>query len=75
MIENIRRLHTTPMGAIRIRRNLGLDTDDVTGYCKQLILKSNARIERKGKNLYVKTDNAILTVNASSFTIITAHKL
>ena len=32
LIENIDRLHTTPMGADRIKRNLKLDTDDVVGY-------------------------------------------
>lgn len=28
LIENIDRLHTTPMGIDRIKRNLKLDTDD-----------------------------------------------
>lgn len=42
-------------------------------YCKNKIV-SNAQITRKGKN-YVDVDNIIITVNASSFTIITAHPL
>ncbi len=29
---------------------------------------------RKGKNWYVDADNCVITVNAYSFTIITAHK-
>ncbi|MDR2952402.1 MAG: DUF3781 domain-containing protein [Treponema sp.] len=29
---------------------------------------------KKGKNWYVSFENCILTVNARSFTIITAHK-
>lgn len=31
-------------------------------------------IERRGKNWYISTDNCIITVNAYSYTIITAHK-
>ena len=36
--------------------------------------QENAVIERKGKNYYVTVDGIIITVNASSYTIITAHK-
>ncbi|MEE0490033.1 MAG: DUF3781 domain-containing protein [Methanosphaera stadtmanae] len=43
-------------------------------YCKNKIV-SNAKITRKGKNYYTEVDNIIITVNASSFTIITAHPL
>lgn len=52
-----------------------LTHDDVVGYCKDKIKSPNAIIERKGKNWYVTIDGAIITVNASSYTIITAHKL
>lgn len=38
LIENADRLHTAPMGVARIKRNLKLDTDDVAGYCRNLIL-------------------------------------
>ena len=31
-------IHTTKMGADRIKRNLNLDMKDVVGYCKNLIL-------------------------------------
>ncbi|MDR1156679.1 MAG: DUF3781 domain-containing protein [Oscillospiraceae bacterium] len=73
LIKNIDLLHTTELGAERIKRNLGLTADDVVGWCRQSIL-STENIQRKGKNWYVYVDNSIITVNAYSYTIITAHK-
>lgn len=77
LIENIEKLHTTPMGVDRIRRNLSLgdDVEDVVEWCRQKILDTNADITCQGKNWYVKIDGCVITVNAYSFTIITAHKL
>jgi hypothetical protein len=76
LLENLVKLHTTPMGLDRIRRNLELSDDvkDVVAWCGQKILDSNAAITRQGKNWYVKIDGCIFTVNAFSYTIITAHK-
>ncbi|WP_338369484.1 DUF3781 domain-containing protein [Treponema bryantii] len=76
MIENIEKLHTTPMGVERIRRNLSLGNDekDVIAFCRQKILDIRSVITRHGKNWYVKIDDCIITVNAYSYTIITAHK-
>ena len=76
LIENIEKLHTTPMGVDRIRRNLELSDDvkDVVVWCRQKILDTNAEFIRQGKNWYVKIDGCIITVNAYSYTIITAHK-
>ncbi len=75
LLENIEKLHTTPMGVDRIRRNLSLgdDVKDVVDWCRQMILDIHADITRQGKNWYVKIDDCIITVNAYSFTIITAH--
>ena len=73
LIENIDRLHTTPPGIERIKRNLKTDTDDVVGYCKNLILRKNCRIDRQGKNWYCVIENTRITVNFYSYTIITAH--
>jgi hypothetical protein len=73
LIKNIGLLHTTELGVERIKRNLGLTTDDVVSWCKQNILAAE-NIQRKGKNWYIYTDKSILTVNAHSYTIITAHK-
>ena len=72
--ENIDKLHTTEMGAERIKRNLFLDTRDVVGWCRIKILDDRAIIERKGKNWYVTVENCKITVNAYSYTVITAHK-
>lgn len=73
LIENIDRLHTTVMGADRIQRNLKLDIDDVVGYCKNLILNPQCHIYRRGKNWYCEIGDIKITVNAYSYTIITAH--
>ena len=77
LLENIEKLHTTTMGVERIRRNLSLgdDVKDVVAFCQQKILDDKAEITRQGKNWYVKIDGCIITVNAYSYTIITAHKL
>ena len=75
LIDNIDRLHTTEMGAERIKRNLGQPDIDVVAYCKKRILDENCSIYKRGKNWYCEIDNITITVNANSFTIITAHKL
>lgn len=75
LLNNINKLHTTILGKERIKRNLGLTVKDEAGYCKALILKKNAIITKKGKNWYITVDNIILTVNSTSYTIITAHKI
>lgn len=74
LLNNLDKLHTTELGVVRIKRNLSLDTDNVVEWCKDKIKSSSAIITRKGKNWYVNVDNCIITVNAYSFTIITAHK-
>lgn len=74
LLENLDELHTTELGAIRIKRNLLLDTDDVVDWCKAKINSADAVITRAGKNWYVNADHCIITVNAYSYTIITAHK-
>ena len=76
LLENIEKLHTTPMGVDRIRRNLSLgdDVKDVVVWCRQKILDTNVDITRQGKNWYIKIDGCIITVNVYSYTIITAHK-
>lgn len=75
LLDNLDKLHKTELGVMRIKRNLSLDIKDVIEWCKEKISLSNAQIIRKGKNWYVTIDNCIITVNANSYTIITAHKL
>jgi hypothetical protein len=73
LITNIDKIHTTELGVVRIKRNLSLKTDDVVHWCKNEI-NAAKEIFRKGKNWYVVTQEDIITINAHSFTIITAHK-
>ena len=74
LLQNLDKLHTTGMGIERIKRNLSLHTEDAVDYCKNKILLSHAVITRNGKNWYVDVDDIVITVNAYSYTIITAHK-
>lgn len=74
LLMNLDKLHTTKLGVMRIKRNLDLDAEDVVLWCKNKIQDEKAMISRKGKNWYVHVDRVILTVNAYSYTIITAHK-
>ena len=74
LIDNIGKIHTTEMGIGRIKRNLGLGDIDVVEWCRERILDKSARIDKNGKNWYVMIDDIVITVNASSYTIITAHK-
>lgn len=69
------RLHTTAMGEERIRRNLSLTAENVVQWCLEAIMSEDALCQRQGKNWYIDTAGCRITVNASSATIITAHKL
>ncbi len=75
LLRNLNKLHTTKLGAERIKRNLSLDTDDVVDWCKTKIDSAKAVITKNGKNWYVNVDSCIITVNAYSYTIITAHRV
>ncbi len=78
LLQNLERLHTTPMGIERLRRNLLLSESgepDVVAWCRDRIADPGAVISRRGKNWYVNLDDCIITVNAHSYTIITAHRL
>lgn len=75
LLENTDKIHTTKMGVDRIKRNLKLDTDDAVAYCKNKVLDENCNIYRQGKNWYCEIDNIRITINAYSYTIITAHMI
>ena len=75
LLLNLDKLHTTELGVQRITRNLQIDVVDVVRYCYDKILNESAIIQRQGKNWYIVIDNEIITVNAHSYTIITAHKV
>ncbi len=74
LILNLDRLHTTELGIERIKRNLCLEAGDVVGWCREKIKASDSGITRKGKNWYISTAGCVITVNAYSYTIITAHR-
>jgi capsule polysaccharide export protein KpsC/LpsZ len=75
LISNIDKIHTTPLGVLRIKKNICFDTDDIVDWCRKKIKNKNSHITRKGKNWYVNIDDCVITVNAYSYTIITAHKI
>ncbi len=72
---DVDKIHTTAMGEKRISKNLKINEKDIVKYCKGKILNENSKVYRKGKNFYCTIDNVIITINASSYTIITAHLL
>jgi hypothetical protein len=73
LLFNLEKLKTTELGSVRIKRNLGLPDIDVVKWCRSKISNSSS-IKRQGKNWYVHANEAIITVNAHSYTIITAHR-
>ena len=72
LLNNIDKIHTTPMGIDRIKKNLNI-TSDPLKYCIDIIKNKECVITKKGKNYYCMLDHIIITVNSNSYTIITAH--
>lgn len=69
-------LHTTSLGEKRIIRNLQLTPGwDAVSFCREVLLSPDSRIYRSGKNWYGEYGDIRITVNAGSFTIITAHMI
>jgi len=75
LLQHLDKLHTTPLGVERIRKNTGLDLLDVVLWCKEIIEDNKSIIERKGKNWYIQNEDYQITVNRYSNTIITVHKV
>ncbi len=75
LIQNINKLHTTLLGVERIDYNLGINVADTVQYCRDKVMDECAQIERLGKNWYVVVGDCRITINAHSYTIITAHKI
>ena len=73
LLSNVSLIHSTPMGINRIKKNLNIGYFDVVLYCKNIILDKRCHIKRRGKNWYCELDDIIITINANSYTIITAH--
>jgi hypothetical protein len=75
LIDSLDKIHTTKLGEERIRNNTGLGNRDVLDWCKSLIVTKDSAISRRGKNWYIEAGPFLITVNASSYTIITAHRV
>lgn len=73
LLKHMDSLHTTPLGSVRIRKNTGIETEDVMAWCKAQIASPHASFMRKGKNWYVDSAGYIFTIHACSYTIITVH--
>ena len=73
LLSNINKIHTTPLGADRIKKNLNLKMDNIVEFCINKILDKRCNIYKNGKNWYCEIDNIKITINAYSYTIITAH--
>jgi intein-encoded DNA endonuclease-like protein len=50
--DNLDKLHTTELGALRIRKNLDLSTSEVVEWCKEAIIQASL-IMKLGKNQIV----------------------
>ena len=74
LLENVDKIHTTEMGIGRIQKNLGI-SDEPVSYCISKLKQDNAVVTKEGKNYYINVDDCKITINSSSFTIITAHKV
>ena len=72
LLKNLDKIHTTEMGIERIQKNLKIDEEPVS-YCILKLEKEDSTVTKKGKNYYIDADDCIITVNSSSYTIITAH--
>lgn len=73
LLANLNKIHTTELGVARIKKNLNLDTDDVVAFCKNKISVTDCLVYKQGKNYYCLSDDIRVTINAGSYTIITAH--
>ncbi len=73
LLLNLDKVHTTKLGEERIRKNLNLSADDVVLEIKNIISSKSCNIYERGKNCYCQTNNIKITINKSSYTIITAH--
>lgn len=74
-LANLNQINTTNLGQNRIKNNLQLDDDiAVVEYCRDLI-RNNNKIYKHGKNWYVESGGYLLTINATSFGIITAKPI
>ncbi|AEB07517.1 GCN5-related N-acetyltransferase [Coriobacterium glomerans PW2] len=73
LIEKLDSIHTTELAAVRLSRNLGLGVYDVSNWCRSRILDPKTSVTLRGKNYLVHAPDAIITLNARTLTVTTAH--
>ncbi len=74
VLNNINKIHTTELGVIRIKKNLGLDNVDVISYIRDIINSNDSRVVKKGKNFYCSYRDIVITINSYNYSVITLHK-
>jgi hypothetical protein len=72
-LDNLSKIHTTKLGEERVKKNLRLDIDNVVDWLIEKMKNPAATASLIGKNWYVDIDDIKITINARSFTIITAR--
>ena len=75
LLNNIDKIHTTELGLERIKKNLCFIENNHVEFCKKIVSDENTIIMRNGKNFYCTNDSIQITINASTYTIITVHKM
>ena len=73
-LANLDKFHTTDLGKVRLQKHLLLREENPVLWAKGFIQRSETKISHKEKNFYVSDNHIVLTINASSYTIITGHK-
>lgn len=74
LLANLDKIHTTELGEERLLKNLKLANKNPIRYVKELLKNPKSYIYKKGKNYYSEYNHIRLTINAKTFTVITAHK-
>ncbi len=75
ILNNAEYIHATSMAALRINHNLKLDITNHVDWFIAIVKDEKNKIERKGRNYYITYNDAIITLNANSFTLLTAHRI
>lgn len=74
LLNNLDQLHHAVTSSVTNDKFLFMRTAPSSVVCRTKISSDNAVITRKGKNWYAAVEDCIITVNAYSYTLITAHK-
>lgn len=75
LMANLDKLHTTKAGEERIKKNCQLKRENVIQWVKDKVTLDGVKINQIGKNWYVQVNGYEITINANSYTVITAHKI